>query len=485
MEEKDMINGEEFVIDDALIENAEILAAERAVEQVADAGDTPKPKRKRKPKTEGDNVEADKPEPRTRRKKIADSEDKPKTATGGDAPDAPPKKKGRKKKETSEVLTESGAENAVSATISQDKANDAAEEVAPAPKKRGRKKKSEKTESAENNASTDTESAILTPDGEIQTENSENPLSSPEVENNEPADRIAEEFSIFDLDSEPIFDENAVVDTGDLPLDFDSVPGDIIGGDEPEVVDILGFPLEDSDAPEEIDESISDIPPALVEGLPKEDYKEPIDHNKYDPKKPRYVDFIFDFAELFIFTLVAVLIMTTFFVRHSVVDGPSMEGTLHHGDVLVLSDLFYAPKVGDIVVVEDYTTELKKPIVKRVIAVGGQMIKVTPDAIYVGDDEASLLKLEESYVYIDERNYKYDDYPGAVNLENETFEIKFLPGGELDYYQLVVPEGEIFVMGDHRNDSADSRLIGTIDCDAVLGRVLFRLFPFDRFGGVN
>lgn len=188
---------------------------------------------------------------------------------------------------------------------------------------------------------------------------------------------------------------------------------------------------------------------------------------------------VFDFVELFVFTLVAVLIITTFFVRQSVVEGNSMLGTLHDGDNLLISDFLYEPKPGDIVVCEDYSTKLKKPIIKRVIATSGQTVRITPHAVIVNGRT-----LDEPYVYTDVLGYKYDvSIPHAVFRENaEEYSLKYEPGY---YYEIVVPEGEIFVLGDHRNDSTDSRILGTIDTDTVLGRVLIRFYPFDKFGTVN
>ena len=177
----------------------------------------------------------------------------------------------------------------------------------------------------------------------------------------------------------------------------------------------------------------------------------------YNPKKPRSIDSRFDFLELFIFTLLAVMILTSFVFRHSIVEGDSMQNTLQTGEHLIISDLFYNPDYGDIVVCEDYTTGLRKPIVKRVIALEGDLIEIKSDgSIYVNDK-----LLDEDYIYINTDNYRYTPM------------------------KMRVPEDEIFVMGDHRNASTDSREFGCISEDAVLGRVLIRFYPFDKFGVVK
>lgn len=189
----------------------------------------------------------------------------------------------------------------------------------------------------------------------------------------------------------------------------------------------------------------------------------------------RRIDGIFDFIELFVFTLAVVLLLTSFVLRHSVVEGDSMLGTLHSGETLIISDLFYEPKAGDIVVVDDHSTALKKPIIKRVIAVGGDTVRVTKVGIAVNGE-----LLDEPYVFIDNEAYTYDVYPSEEYFDNATLKVEVGV-----YYEFVVPDGELFVLGDHRNKSTDSRAIGTVDVDAVVGRVLFRILPFDAFGKVD
>lgn len=190
-----------------------------------------------------------------------------------------------------------------------------------------------------------------------------------------------------------------------------------------------------------------------------EEEQEEEEEKGYDPEKPRLIDTVFDFVELFIFSLAAVLILTTFVFRHSIVEGSSMEQTLFGNEHIIISDLFYTPKRGDIIVCEDYTTVLRKPIVKRVIAIEGDHVQVSSDGLTV---KVNGELIEEDYVYVD---------PGA-----------FIDKGTVD---MIVPEGEIFVMGDHRNMSTDSRDIGTVREDSVLGKVLLRFYPFEKFGKVE
>jgi len=141
---------------------------------------------------------------------------------------------------------------------------------------------------------------------------------------------------------------------------------------------------------------------------------------------------------------------------------------------LVISDLFYTPKQGDIVVfhqTSDTYERFNEPIVKRVIATGGQYVKIdyTAGRVYVSDDDVftdNELLDESGYAYISGGVWK------NAGHEPEVF---------------AVPEGHLFVMGDNRNNSSDSRsvAIGCVDERRVLGRVLIRLTPFSAFGRVN
>lgn len=198
-------------------------------------------------------------------------------------------------------------------------------------------------------------------------------------------------------------------------------------------------------------------------------------NNKLNSKKEPDNGFsanLVEYLEMFVFAVILVIVIMTFCVRLCEVDGSSMNQTLQHGEKLLISDLFYRPKTGDIIVFHSTDSDVSyynKPIVKRVIAIGGQYVKIdyVKKQIYVSDDES--FSRDE---ILDEANYAYYD-KGIFD--------EVLLGVEEKIFS--VPQGRLFVMGDNRNNSADSRNvhIGMISESCVLGRALFRLSPFTVF----
>ena len=214
---------------------------------------------------------------------------------------------------------------------------------------------------------------------------------------------------------------------------------------------------------------------------------------------------LFDWVELFALSLTIVVVLMTFFVRHSPVIGSSMEPTVNgsqtvydggktysnQGDVMLISDLFYTPKTGDVVVINS-PHNFDEPIIKRVIAVGGQTVTLDFEnwkTIVDGEtlDEpyfTELLPLQD----FDRESWKFVWRDGNPNLNDRQRGTDMQDYG-LDqdgdgFYTVTVPEGQVFVMGDHRNNSKDSRILGCIDERYILGKVLLRIYPFDRFGTI-
>ena len=205
---------------------------------------------------------------------------------------------------------------------------------------------------------------------------------------------------------------------------------------------------------------------------------------------------IFDILESLSYAIIVVILLFTFLAKLTVVDGSSMENTLYHGQYLVVTDPFftYSPSQGDIVVIQgDFVGDkYDHPIVKRVIATGGQTVEINlmSKTVYVDGilfEEPSGVKWNESiatrliptlgeYAKDEYGNLLYDDYGNPIISKSyynaETFTFK-----------ATVPDGHVFVLGDNRDGSADSRLaeIGFIPENYILGKVAFRISPFSFF----
>lgn len=226
---------------------------------------------------------------------------------------------------------------------------------------------------------------------------------------------------------------------------------------------------------------VTAAPADEVLSLPEESEAAPADDGSPEAKPPKArftrktVFFnLFDLLETFSYALVIMMVVFVFVLRVVTVDGTSMENTLHHQDRLVLSDMFFTPSTGDIVVIDtDGVNGLsEKFIIKRVIAVGGQHVEIDYTYWTVKVDG---VVLNEDYI-------KHS--PGLMNKGNfdGAEEVVTHPDGSQSF---TVPEGTVFVMGDNRNGSTDSRMVGFLEEERILGRVLLRLFPWDVFGRVK
>lgn len=180
--------------------------------------------------------------------------------------------------------------------------------------------------------------------------------------------------------------------------------------------------------------------------------------NQQNQTSTKKEDFFY-FLDTSVKTLVIMLLIFAFVLSPNTIMQTSMLPTLQEGDKVIVYQFMYKPKRGDIVIVTQ-PNDMNHNLVKRVIATGGQTVNIDAVAgkVYVDNEE-----LDEPYIL--EPTYV------AGNIK----------------YPFVVPEGTIFVMGDNRNVSLDSRSdrIGVIDERYIRGKVWFRIYPFNRIGVVK
>ena len=186
---------------------------------------------------------------------------------------------------------------------------------------------------------------------------------------------------------------------------------------------------------------------------------------------------VFEYVETFCIALSVMIVLFLFFFRNVTVDGDSMLPTLHggdssnHADTLIISDFLYEPKTGDIVVLNIMNDG--QPLIKRVIAAEGQRVRIDFTHWEV---EVDGVVLDETYI---RRQAGATMYMADMD--------RMYGVDENGVCEFTVGEGKVFVMGDNRNNSKDSRYleVGEQDVDHILGKVMLRVFPLQEFGIVD
>ncbi|MBQ3865862.1 MAG: signal peptidase I [Clostridia bacterium] len=178
---------------------------------------------------------------------------------------------------------------------------------------------------------------------------------------------------------------------------------------------------------------------------------------------------VFDWVKSVLLSFAAVIFVFTVLFRGATVVGTSMKDTLHNGERVIVSCFMYTPKTGDIVVLQSPNFKNGEEfLIKRVIAVGGQTVRIDFAKWEVSVDG---VVLQEDYVLRDDK---------AMITES-------IKPDENGVAEFVVEKNCVFVMGDNRNDSLDSRseAVGQVDQQYILGKVILRYLPFNAFGPVR
>ena len=240
-----------------------------------------------------------------------------------------------------------------------------------------------------------------------------------------------------------------------------------VSADDTQEDSLSGIPVPSDDIQKEAESIEEDFSLSeLSEYLQDDNFVDEMPDEEAEEKKQGTV---LSYLHDLVFGLVAILLVFMLLFRGVVVSGPSMQNTLVDGDyIILLSNVLYQnPRPGDIIVASKNSFRDGEPIIKRVIATEGQKVDIdfVTGIVYVND-----VPLDDSYTKTPTNLYEGIDFP------------------------LIVDEGCVFVMGDNRNDSTDSRSprIGLIDKREIMGKAIFLVLPgrnvdtdkrdFDRIG---
>ena len=224
--------------------------------------------------------------------------------------------------------------------------------------------------------------------------------------------------------------------------------------------------FKDENIENEIEETVEEIEETV------EEIEETVEDATEEVEESKKTDWVKELREWAVAIIAAVLI--ALFVRQFVftlvnVKGASMEPSLHENDRLYVNRLFYKPEKGDVVIFRP-KTDPNRPYVKRVIATEGDTVYIdfrTGD-VYVNDEI-----IDEPYI-----KAKSKAIHGYISkLIREDRYAKDDP--------ILIQPGYVWCMGDNRNNSLDSRELGPIPVDEIIGGAVFRFWPLSDFGGVN
>lgn len=176
---------------------------------------------------------------------------------------------------------------------------------------------------------------------------------------------------------------------------------------------------------------------------------------------------VFGWIKIIVIAAVLVFIIQNFFFANYVVQGKSMFPTIHDGNRLIVNKMDYHfsdPERFDLVVFHHSESE---DYLKRIIGLPGDSLHYKNDALYVNDN-----KMKEPYLKDNKQKLINGDLTGDFSLQEVTG-------------KKTVPDGHVFVLGDNRRGSYDSRYFGFVSIDQIVGKVDLRYWPFNKFGLIN
>ena len=206
--------------------------------------------------------------------------------------------------------------------------------------------------------------------------------------------------------------------------------------------------------------NINETPDAVTpESLPEEEK-----HGKFSLKKE-----IWEWVQAIVIALVVALLLRNYVLTLAKVSGESMEPTLQHADRLYVNRMAYTPKKGDVVIFEP-ASDPGRPYIKRVIATEGDKLYIdfSNGKVYLNDE-----LLDEPYI------------SEPTKLTGSYIEFLMLSGNYSKENPIEIKEGYFWAMGDNRNASKDSRELGQIPVDELIGHAVFRFWPLNNLGTVD
>ncbi|MDP4097566.1 signal peptidase I [Paenibacillus sp. P96] len=180
---------------------------------------------------------------------------------------------------------------------------------------------------------------------------------------------------------------------------------------------------------------------------------------------------IWEWVKAIVIALVLVFLIRWLLFKPFIVEGPSMQPNFHTGERVIVNEILYnirEPQRGEVIVF--HVPEENRDFIKRVIAVPGDTVTVEGDVVKVNGEQIPETYIQEAVQEAHAKGEDYNmlmDFPNGVNQETK------------------VPEGQIFVMGDNRSNSTDSRKLGFINLDDVIGRADVIFWPIREMEWIN